>query len=112
MALPPPPPRVLLLEDDPDVGAVLEQQLADMGCVVVDTLHTAARRFKDCDVALLDINIAGQTSFAFAREIMKRHIRVVFTSGFLYELPEDLKGCQVLEKPITRRMLEDVIQPV
>ena len=62
--------RVLVLEDETLVSMLLEDMLADLGCVVVGpyarTRQAAAflEGGGQADVAILDVNVAGETSTA------------------------------------------------
>jgi CheY-like chemotaxis protein len=106
---------VLLLEDEFVIALDAEQILKDLGVATVETaanLSEAAkcaqqRRF---DLALLDVNINGETSFELAQSLRQQGVRVVFASG--YDLnrtrPDGDAGIYV-NKPYTSERLRDAL---
>ncbi|HRD29207.1 MAG TPA: response regulator, partial [Caulobacter sp.] len=65
--------RLFLVEDEALVAMLLEDMLADLGCVVVDTagsLDQALGRLEDiagrADGAILDVNLGGEQVYPFA----------------------------------------------
>lgn len=106
---------VLLLEDEFLIALDAELILKDLGAATVETAANLAqaekcaqeRRF---DLALLDVNINGQTSFDLAQSLRKQGVRVVFASG--YDLnrtrPDGDTGIYV-NKPYTAERLRDAL---
>lgn len=100
---------VMLLEDEYLIALDAEGILTSLGLKhvqIVNTLAAATRIAEsgDVDIAILDLNINGQMSFAVAEMFRKRKIPIVFASG--YELhgriDPDLEGEAVhLRKPYT-----------
>lgn len=78
--------KVLLAEDELHVQMLIEDFLVAFGCEVqaVSSLDAALRaaREADVDVAVLDVNLNGQTSFAAAQVLSERQIPFVFSSGY------------------------------
>jgi CheY-like chemotaxis protein len=109
---------VMLLEDEYLIALDAENNLEALGVKsirVVNTLAGAAATAEagDVDVAILDLNINGEMSYAVAEMFRKRGIPIVFASG--YELRDridaDLEGAAVhLRKPYTAEGLRDAIE--
>src|SRR5690242_10866422 len=78
--------RVLVVEDDFLVSLLLEDILAAAGCVVLgpvprlaDAVDAAAK--EQCDVAVLDVNLAGEWVFPAAAILSERNVPVIFVTG-------------------------------
>ncbi|ETX30077.1 chemotaxis protein CheY [Roseivivax isoporae LMG 25204] len=57
-------------------------------------------------LALLDINVGRDTSFDFAQACIDADIRVVFMTGHSNQrLPEALRCCDLIRKPVQMREL-------
>jgi CheY-like chemotaxis protein len=101
--------RVLLVEDEALVAMLMEDMLADQGCSVVATaprLEEALAHVQDLalefDVAVLDLNLAGETTFAVASALEKRNIPFAFATGYgAGGLPVEWRGRPTLQKPFT-----------
>lgn len=110
--------RVLLVEDEVLVALMTEDYLTEFGCIVTDTASRLASgvnkaRTAAVDVAVLDINLAGEMSYPAASALLERGIPVVFTTGYgRAGMPRDLQSCPVVTKPFTFRQLETAIQQV
>jgi CheY-like chemotaxis protein len=97
--------RVLVVEDDPMVAMLLVDMLEAIGCEIAavasrleDALEKAQRL--SFDLAILDVNLAGATTFHVAELLSKRAIRFVFATGYgNAHLPADLANAPVLQKP-------------
>jgi CheY-like chemotaxis protein len=107
---------VLLLEDEYLIALDAEQSLKDFGVERVEIASTlqeaeklaAAGRY---DVALLDVNINGEMSFALADSLRQRGIPVVFATGYelkAREAPPTEIGVTI-SKPYTRDKLRDAL---
>ena len=107
--------RVLLVEDEGGVALLLEDMLEDLGCRIAASVArlsraVAAVQAEPPDLAVLDVNVAGETSFAFARALMDRGIPVIFSTGYGNGgLPADLRDRPVLTKPFTQADLNEAI---
>ena len=70
--------RVLVVEDDPELGAVLADGLAEEGfCVVVEATFGAGQSrvaFGTFDLIVLDVMLAGGSGFDLCRWIRSRNI--------------------------------------
>ena len=103
--------RVLVVEDEALISMMLEDFLTEIGCEVVATaarLPDAVEKAQtvSMDVAVLDVNLAGQVSYPVAEILRQRAIPFLFATGYgTASLPENLRGTQVLSKPF---MLEQL----
>jgi CheY-like chemotaxis protein len=101
--------RVLLVEDEALVAMLLEDMLADQGCSVVATgarldeaLTHANNMALEFDVALLDLNLAGESTFSVAAVLAARNIPFAFSTGYgASGLPPEWRDRPTLQKPFT-----------
>jgi len=100
---------VLLLEDDFLIALELASHLRALGvnlagpcCHISDAqrLSTTLR----LDLALLDVNVGGERSVAFARRLAERGVACAFLTGYssVPELPE----VPIINKPVLPGALE------
>jgi CheY-like chemotaxis protein len=101
--------RILLVEDEGAISLLLETLLQMLGCRVVAiaaSLEDAMEigRGTDMDIAVLDVNIAGEPIYPFAEQLRARGIPIVFSTGYgAAGLSEAWRGTPVLLKPFTAR---------
>jgi len=101
--------RVLLVEDEALVAMLVEDMLADFGCSVVATaprLDEALEHANDLalefDVALLDLNLAGENTLGVASALAARNIPFAFATGYgAGGLPDEWRDRPTLQKPFT-----------
>ncbi|WP_298721136.1 response regulator [uncultured Ferrovibrio sp.] len=81
--------RVLILEDEPLVSMLLEGLMEDFGCVVfgpflriAPAIEFIRERHQEIDVAILDVNVGGERSFAVADLLHELGVPFVFASGY------------------------------
>jgi PAS domain S-box-containing protein len=109
--------RVLIVEDEPLIALELESCLEDLGYEVSGRCSTlsAARAFVDQppDVAILDVDLAGRTTYSLGVRLKAAGAQVIFSTGYAgVELPDALAGVPVLVKPVTRDALADALESV
>jgi two-component SAPR family response regulator len=108
--------QVLVLEDEGGIAILLEDMLEDLGCRLAGSFARledawAAISFARPEFALLDVNIAGEMSYDFARALAERGVPFVFSTGYGSRgLPSDLAGRRVLNKPYTQADLMRAIE--
>lgn len=78
---------VFIVEDEVLVALQLEDMLNSLGCHVLDPAQTfdqAARMLdtREFDLAVLDINLAGQVVYPLARRLADRGVPFVFTTAY------------------------------
>ena len=79
--------RVLVVEDEYLVASLIEEVLQSAGCIVsgpvsrlADALDAAERIA--CDVAVLDVNLAGERIYPVAEILSRRDVPFVFVTGY------------------------------
>lgn len=79
--------RVLVVEDELLVAMLVEDMLADAGCVVVGPFARVAEaviaaQTETVDGALLDVNVAGEKVFPVAYALAKRGVPFLLVTGY------------------------------
>ncbi|MBO0906354.1 HWE histidine kinase domain-containing protein [Jiella sonneratiae] len=105
--------RALIVEDNMIISLDAEQMLVDSGAAHVLTAMSVseARRIiesETIDVALLDVNLGGETSFPLAPLLEKARIPYVFVTGYgeKLELPQDVgTDVEAIKKPFATDQL-------
>lgn len=96
--------RVLVVEDEVLIGMVLEDILEMLGCKLAGSAATLADAHSlgsdGVDIAILDVNLGGESSFGLADDLLARGVAVMFATGAAADsLPDRFRSCPVLEKP-------------
>ncbi|MFT4078922.1 response regulator [Rhodomicrobium lacus] len=97
--------RVFFVEDEVLVAMLMEDFLEELGCVVAASAHRVGAALKKIDqvsfdVAVLDINVAGETVTPVAEELERRNIPFIFASGYCGNgLDDRFDGRPLLIKP-------------
>jgi CheY-like chemotaxis protein len=80
--------RVLVVEDEALIAMHIEDILQRLGCQVVgpatsiDAAHELIERCEPFDVAILDVNLAGQPIYPVAQRLVARGCPFLFTTGY------------------------------
>jgi CheY-like chemotaxis protein len=101
--------RVLVLEDEPLISMLTEDMVTDLGGKVVGPFArvSAARAEVEggaghINLALLDVNLNGERSTAFARELKTLGVPVVFCTGYDEAgIEEEWRSTPTLRKPFS-----------
>ena len=97
--------RVLVVEDETLVAMLVEDTLADSGVTVLGPVATVAEALallgqERPDMAVLDLNLAGETSEPVADALVAMEVPFVVASGYgAAGVPARLAGVPVLAKP-------------
>jgi DNA-binding response OmpR family regulator len=96
--------RVLVVEDEWLLASELSRKLVEAGYGVVGPVATvgdAVERLQDGrpDVAVLDVQLDGETTLALVPLLTERRIPLLFLSGHSTQDYPDLKPYTVLSKP-------------
>lgn len=96
--------RVLVLEDEAIIAMLIEELLEDAGAEIDghSTLATAlaAVERQVPDMAVLDVNIHGETSYPVAEQLAARGVPLIFASGYGSAVhPEQFAGVPTVSKP-------------
>jgi CheY-like chemotaxis protein len=107
---------VLVVEDESLVAMMLADMLEEIGCTVIGPAATcaAALRLVDdghaLDLALLDVNLGGQTAYGVAEALTRRAVPFIFVSGYgASGLDPRYADTPVLPKPFEPAMLARII---
>ncbi len=107
--------RVLVIEDESMVAMLLEDLLTELGCEVVGVasrINEASGKIHSLsfDVAILDVNLRGQQTFAVARALLASGHAIVFATGYAAPtVPPELRNVPILQKPFQRQDLEQAL---
>ncbi|KQT12083.1 MULTISPECIES: response regulator [Bradyrhizobium] len=108
--------RVLLVEDEGLVALMIEDMLEELGLKVVASaahLNTACELATtgSFDLALLDVNLAGELVFPVARVLRERGIPFLFSTGYgAPPLDEEFKGAPAIGKPFSIDQLNEKLR--
>ncbi|MAP95138.1 MAG: hypothetical protein CMK07_09325 [Ponticaulis sp.] len=109
--------KVLLLEDNPVIALDTEALLLEIGAegvVVADNVEQALRFIDETqfDLAVLDINLGGQTSTEVADKLVERGVPFLFITG--YDKTENLvqlyPSVVIVVKPYDYSILSQAIK--
>jgi CheY-like chemotaxis protein len=107
--------RVLVVEDEIIVSWLLEDMLAELGCVVVGPATGVAKALAlieagGIDAAVLDVNLNGETSYPIADALTLRGVPFIFSSGHAKgRLLEAYASIPTLQKPFHQSELADAL---
>ena len=107
--------RVLVVEDELLIAMLIEDALADQDCVIVgpyahlqDALAAAAT--ETVDLAVLDVNLAGEKVYPLAEFLAERGIPFVLLSGYGRDaVPANHPEWQACSKPFQPDELVDML---
>ena len=97
--------RVLVVEDEALVAMLVEDALLDAGAEVIGPVATVAEaltllKSQTPEAAVLDLNLAGETSTPVADELKRRGVPFVIATGYGADgVPPSHAGVPVLAKP-------------
>jgi len=103
--------RVLILEDEVlpmlAVRAALEEAGAEIAGAATSLPEAHALLDRNLSLALLDINIGGEMSFALAERLVARGVPVLFATGYdaASLAPAHLRSVPSLQKPVDAALL-------
>ena len=107
--------RILLVEDEFLVSFMIENMLADLGhqlTAVADRVEEALQTAINgiFDLALLDLTLAGTTTYPVAEMLRRRGIPFAFLTGHdPGDVETDYAGVPILQKPFRRDGLAGII---
>jgi CheY-like chemotaxis protein len=111
--------RVLVVEDESLVAMMLADMLEEIGCTVVGPVATCARALRlldedqTLDLALLDVNLGGETAYGVADALSRRKVPFIFVSGYgAAGLDQGYAGAPILAKPFQPATLARAIGEV
>ena len=106
--------RILIVEDEMVVAIMLEDILTDLGCKVVRAGRVAKAlqlvATSGIDGAILDVNVAGEPVYPVARELRRRGVPFVFSSGYGYDgVSPEYRDRPTLSKPFRQEELAPLL---
>ena len=110
------PVRLLLVEDEALIALMLEDMVEGMGCAVTGlaprvALGVAMAETGQFDVAILDVNVAGENVEPVAERLAARGIPFIFATGYGEAgVPLRYRDRPVVAKPFRSEQLEAAIQ--
>lgn len=110
--------RLLVVEDEVMISALVEDMAAELGHSIValaasveEAAGLAARA--EFDVALLDVNLQGQTVEGVAATLARRGKPFVFTTGYGERvIPPEFKDRPLLPKPYHIDQLGEILDRI
>lgn len=104
--------RILVVEDEAAISLLLEDMLLDFGCEVIGpaarlsaALDAVAR--EQVDLAILDVNVAGEPIYPVAEALAERSIPFVFSTGYgSAGIRDSFRDRPVLQKPFAQHDLK------
>ena len=109
------PLKVLVVEDESLVALDIETMLEEMGCTVVASVPRLVKALDlvsrlDLDLAVLDINLAGEVVYPLAFRLADRGIPFLFSTGYsTADLPPELRDRPILRKPVMLASLKRAV---
>jgi CheY-like chemotaxis protein len=104
--------RILVVEDEAAISLLLEDMLLDFGCEVIGPaarLSAAldAVAHEQVDLAILDVNVAGEPIYPVAEALAQRSIPFVFSTGYgSAGIRDAFRDRPVLQKPFAQHDLK------
>lgn len=107
--------RILIVEDEPLIALDLEAELEARGWAIAGVAGTTADAREivgghAVDLALLDVNLRGETTFGLAEELHSTGVALVFLSGMSGALPAPFETATKLDKPVAYDALDATLR--
>ena len=106
---------VLVVEDEEMIASVIEEMLLDLGCRQVWVACSAKEARAVLaqhrpDVAILDVNLGGDSGFQLAQVLAEAQIAFAFATGYgRHGLPEQWVSRPIMQKPFKLETLQAVV---
>ena len=111
--------QVFVVEDELLVSMMLEDMLAEFGCVVAGVAASVSQALSEVagaheiDAAILDVNLGGEKIFPVADILTERGVPVVFSTGYgPADLAQRYPESHLLHKPYAPEALAEVLTDV
>lgn len=106
----------LLVEDEALVALMIEDMLAELGINVIASVAQLGKASEvaasaDFDVAILDVNLAGELVFPVARILRGRGVPFLFSTGYGEpSLDDEFRNAPAIAKPFSAVQLGDKLR--
>ena len=110
------PRSILIVEDEPLIAMMLEDFLESMGHTIRGTCDTVSQALAETekggfDLAILDVNLKGESVWPVAAALRDRGTPFVLASGGHVEPPPpEFKNAPMIEKPFTIDRVTPIIE--
>ena len=104
--------RVLVVEDEAAISLLLEDMLLDFGCEVIGPAARLAAALdaverEVVDLAILDVNVAGEPIYPVAETLARKGVPFVFSTGYgSAGIKDAYRDRPVLQKPFAQHDLQ------
>ncbi len=104
--------RILVVEDEAAISLLLEDMLLDFGCEVIGPAARLSAALdavanEKVDLAILDVNVAGEPIYPVAEALAARSIPFVFSTGYgSAGIRDAFRDRPVLQKPFAQHDLK------
>lgn len=110
--------RILVVEDEVAIAMLIEDMLLDLGAEVLGPVGRLAQaiesaRTETLDLAILDVNVAGESIYPVADALAGRGIPFLFSTGYgAGGIDPPWRDRPVLQKPFSQADLERALDEV
>jgi CheY-like chemotaxis protein len=104
--------NVLVVEDEMMIAMLIEDMLSEFGCNLVGPATSILRALdlidkEQVEIAVLDLNLDGQDTYAIADVLQRKNVPFVFATGYgSTGLRKEYGNRPVLQKPFQAKDLE------
>ncbi len=104
--------RILVVEDEAAISLLLEDMLLDFGCEVIGPAARLSAALEAVerevvDLAILDVNVAGEPIYPVAEALVQRRVPFVFSTGYgSAGIKDAFRDRPVLQKPFAQHDLK------
>ena len=104
--------KVLVVEDEMMIAMLIEDMLDELGCTLVGPATNVPRALdliekQQIEVAVLDLNLDGQDTYAIADALQRKNLPFIFATGYgSAGLRKEYGNQPVLQKPFQISDLE------
>jgi CheY-like chemotaxis protein len=107
--------KVLVVEDEMMIAMLIEDMLEEFGCRLVGPATSVPHALEligkeQVEVAVLDVNLDGQDTYAIADALQQKSVPFIFATGYgSTGLRKEYGNRPVLQKPFQTKALETAL---